>query len=161
MELLERLQGMRILEIGCNAGFLANIVAGVAKSVTCFDTNIHLIEIAQIAARHSQRSNLTASAVAFEDFIISEEFDAVLSFANHSTYDGNTRQSVEEYLVRCRSCLRPGGLFLFESHAPAYEGDGLIEVCRLIKKYFRVEHRAVMSYGTYLDHGRTFIVAQA
>jgi cyclopropane fatty-acyl-phospholipid synthase-like methyltransferase len=161
MTLRERLSGLTVLEIGCNAGFLANIIASVARSITCLDTNSHLIDIARTAARHSQKTNLTALPVAFEDFTSSEGFDAVLSFANHSTYDGNTRQSVEEYFLRCRSLLRPGGLFLFESHAPAYEGDDIIEVCRLIETHFQLEHRSVLNYGTYLDRGRTFIVGRA
>ncbi len=161
MMLRERLKGLKVLEIGCNAGFLANIVASVARSITCLDTNPYLVDIARIAARHLQRANLTALPVAFEDFTSVESFDAVLSFANHSTYDGNTRQSVEEYLRRCRSFLQPGGLFLFESHAPAYEGDDITEVCRLIEKHFHLEHRSVLNYGTYLDRGRTFIVGRA
>jgi spermidine synthase len=159
MRLRERLHGMDVLEIGGNTGFLANAVADVSQSVTCFDINPHLVNIARITAQHLGHDNINAIATAFEDFEVSRKYDAVLSFANHSTYDGNTRQTVEEYILRCRSLLRPGGLFLFESHPPAYEGDGLAEVCRIIESHFHVEQCSVLDYGTFLDQGRTFIVA--
>ncbi len=158
--LRQRLKGLDVLEIGCNAGFLANLVADVARSVTCLDINPHLVGIAGTVARHLGRSNLTPRVTAFEDFATGDRFDAVLSFANHSTFDGNTRQTVEAYLRRCRDFLRPDGLFLFESHSPAYEGEGLAEVCRLIELLFHVEQRSVPNYGSYLDRGRTFIVAR-
>ncbi len=160
MALRDRLRGLDVLEIGCNTGFLANAIADVARSVTCFDINPHLVDIAKSTARHLGRSNISASTAAFEDFDTSKRFDAVLSFANHSTYDGKTRQTVEEYLLRCLKLLRPGGLFLFESHSPDYEREGLLAVSNLILTLFKVDQSSVLNYGTFLDSGRTFIVGR-
>ena len=61
--------------------------------------------------------------------------------------------------VSCR--WESGGLFLFESHPPAFEKEGLEQVCELIEQYFRIEEKMVLNYGTYLDRGRTFVSARA
>jgi SAM-dependent methyltransferase len=160
MDLHRRLKDQEVLEIGCNTGFLSILVAETAKNISCIDINPYLIEIAKISADHIGCQNIQARAISFEEFSTPRKFDVVLSFANHSTYDGNTRQSVKEYLLRCSTLLRTGGLFLFESHSPEYEGDGLASVCKLIKQNFLIDEESVLNYGTFLDIGRTFIVAR-
>ncbi len=159
MRLDERLAGRSVLEIGCNTGFLSLSIAEIASRVIAFDINPHLIEIARLAAGHLGRDNVELQVSSFEDFAPYEQFDAVLSFANHSTYDGNTRQSIGEFFDKCSATTRPGGLLLFESHPPEHEGDGLEGVCALIGERFRIEERRVLEYGNYADRGRTFIVA--
>lgn len=159
--LLDHVAGKSVLDIGCNAGFLAVTLAKVAKDVTGFDINPFLIEAGNVAARVLQRDNVRLSAGAFEDMKLEGPYDVVMSLANHSTFDGQTRYSLNAYFDRCRSLLRPRGLFLFESHTPSFEGSGLAEVCDMIGARFRIKDRRVYDYGTYLDRGRTFIVAES
>lgn len=159
MRLRERLAGRRVLEIGCNSGFIALSIADVAAEVVGFDINPHLIGIAREAALSLKHQNLRFEVSTFEDFNESTTFDAVLSFANHSTYDGNTRQGIEEYFTRCRDLLAPGGLLLFESHTPSHEGDGLEGVIAVIGRLFAIHERHVLGSGSFLDRGRTFVVA--
>jgi len=160
MGLRELLKHKTVLEIGCNSGFLALSVADVAKHVVGFDVNGHLIEVARLAAAALGTSNAEFLPCSFEDFACRETFDAVLSFANHRTYDGNTRQPIGQYFRRCRELVKPGGLLLFESHPPAHEGQGLEGVCSIIEELFAVKERRVLEYGTFLDRGRTYIVAR-
>jgi 2-polyprenyl-3-methyl-5-hydroxy-6-metoxy-1,4-benzoquinol methylase len=160
MGLADRVAGRRVLEIGCNTGFVSLSIADVATQVTGFDLNPHLIDVADAAAEYLEIANVRFSVASFEDFSTEERFDTVLSFANHSTYDGNTSQSIEEYLRRCRDLLEPGGSLLFESHPPAHEGDGLEGVCALVAGLFEVQERRVLDYGSFLDGGRTFIDAR-
>jgi len=160
MGLRDRLAGLRVLEIGCNTGFVALSVADVAAEVVAFDINPHLVDIARTTAGYLGASNTRFDTCSFEDFTADAPFDAVLSFANHCTYDGNTRQNVEQYFTRCRDLLVPGGLLLFESHTPAYEGDGLPGVIETLGRWFTIREQRVLNVGTFLDRGRTFIVAQ-
>ncbi len=159
MGLRERLAGRTVLEIGCNTGFLTLALADVADRVIGFDVNPHLIDIARAGAAYLGAANVEFHVSAFEEFRPPCPVDAVLSFANHSTYDGNTRQPLEEYFGKCRALLEPGGLFLFESHPPEHEGAQLPVVRDIIADLFTLQEETVLDYGTFLDRNRTFIVA--
>jgi len=160
MELEKRLPGKRVLEIGCNAGFLSVALADFCDEVVGFDVNPHLIEIGEKAASFLEKKNCVLKVSSFEAFQAQGSFDVVLSFANHSTFDKNTKHSLEEYFEKCRDLLAPGGVLLFESHPPEYEGDGLQQVLAIIDRLFVIEERKTADYGTYLDRNRTFVVAR-
>src|SRR5439155_627214 len=120
--LKELLTGRSVLEIGCNAGFLSIAIAPSARRLVAFELNPYLIAIGELGADFLGFHNVEFSVAAFEDFTTDETFDDVLSFANHHTYDGNTRQSLAEYFERCHTLTRPGGRLIFESHPPEIEG---------------------------------------
>ena len=160
MKLAERCAGRTVLEIGCNSGFVAISIARRAERVVAFDVNPYHLEIGRLTAAHLGIDNIEFIESSFEDLDPSATFGAVLSFANHSTYDGNTRQSVQQFIERCCRHSAEDGLFVFESHPPAHEGDGLGEVCRLIDESFALEERRVLDYGSFLDRARTFSVSQ-
>lgn len=153
--------GKTVLDIGCNAGFLANALARDAESVTCLDFNPHLVSCAKAVADFLGNDNLVAFETPFETFRSEQKFDVVLSLANHSTFDGNTRLSLEQYFEKCLSHLRPGGTLVFESHTPEHEGDQINKVRALIDEAFEIEDSSVLQSGTFLDRGRTFIRATA
>ncbi len=155
----ELVEGRTVLEIGCNTGFLSLSIASAASSVFAFELNPHLIEIAETARRHLAIDNVEFAVSAFEDLTPSTGYEAVLSFANHHTYDGNTRQSLEQYFDRCRAFTAPGGRFVFESHPPELEGSGFAAVRALIEERFTIESESQPEYGTFLDRGRRLIVA--
>lgn len=159
MRLKELVAGKTVLEIGCNTGFVSLGIAATAASVTGFDINPYLIEVARAVAGHLGARNVRFEVSRFETWDDRAGYDAVLSFANHSTYDENTSQGIAEYFRRCASLVRPGGRFVFESHPPAHEGKGLAQVVREIERHFEISERRVLDYGTFLDRARTFIVA--
>lgn len=160
MGLRDLLRGKRVLEIGCNSGFLTLSVADVVERIVAFDINPHLIAIARAVAEYLGLFRASFAVSSFESFACDQGFDVVLSLANHSTYDGNTRQGLEEYFGRCRDLLAPGGLLVFESHPPQHEGKGLPRVIELVGSFFNVSERRILDYGTFLDRGRTFILAE-
>jgi len=160
MDLARRVAGRRVLEIGCNTGFLSLSIAANAGWVEGFDVNPFLVEVASTTANHLGATNVCFGVSAFESRPLDARFDVVLSFANHSTYDGNTRQSLGEYFDRCHALVEPGGWLLFESHPPAHEGSGLERVLALVADRFRIEEHRVIEDGTFLDRGRTFVAAR-
>jgi SAM-dependent methyltransferase len=160
MGLPERVRGKTVLEIGCNTGFISAALAGEATRIVGFDINPHLIEIARESALFLGVGNVEFQVSSFEDLKVEEAFDVVLSFANHSTYDKNTRQGPEAYFDRCLSLLKPGGTLLFESHPPAHEGEGLKAVLEMIHARVDVRECRVLEYGTFLDRGRTFAAGE-
>ena len=160
MELPKLLKGKQVLEIGCNTGFLSLSLAQHVGKIVGMELNPHLIDIAQRAQDYLNISNTTFEACSFEAYKSDVAFDAVLSFANHSTYDGKTAYSLKDFFSRCHSLTKPNGLLLFESHPPEHEGDGLEQVCSIIESLFDIEHRTVLQYGGFLDTNRTFIIAR-
>lgn len=160
MELPKLLSGKRVLEIGCNTGFLTLSVTEYCSSITGFDPAPHLVEIAKNTAQYLNVKNAKFEVSSFENFSTDERFEVIISFANHSTYDGNTEQSLISYFDRCASLMVPEGLFLFESHPPEHEGDGLSMVCDLINERFKIQTQTVLQYGSFLDRNRTFIIAE-
>ena len=160
MGLNEIVAGKTVFEIGCNTGFLSLSIADAAAEVTGFDINSHLIAVAEAVAEYQGASHVNFASSRFEDWSDAARYDVVLSFANHSTYDENTSQGIDEYFDRCAAHTNDGGLLVFESHPPAHEGDGLDGVCRSIEQHFKIETRRVLEYGSFLDNGRTFIVAR-
>lgn len=157
--LKELVKGRNALEIGCNTGFLTLAIAPEAARVVAFELNPYLIAIAQAGADFLDVHNVEFAVAAFEDFEADETFDDVLSFANHHTYDGNTRQSLEEYFARCHELTRPGGRLIFESHPPEIEGAHFGETVKIIERFYDIERSEVHDYGTFLDKNRRFIVA--
>jgi SAM-dependent methyltransferase len=155
----ELVSGRSVLEIGCNTGFLSIAIAPSARRVVAFELNPYLIEIGKLGANFLRVRNVEFSVAAFEDFGGDDTFDDVLSFANHHTYDGNTRQPLAEYFERCHALTRPGGRLVFESHPPEIEGAHFAETVRIIERLYDIEYNVVHDYGTFLDRNRRFIVA--
>jgi SAM-dependent methyltransferase len=158
-DLLELVKDRTVLEIGCNTGFLTLSIASAAARVVGVELNPYLVAIARAGADFLGVHNARFEVAAFEDFESDELFDDVLSFANHHTYDGNTRQSLAEYFERCHALTRPGGRLIFESHPPEIEGMHFDETLKIIERFYDIEQNAVHDYGTFLDKNRRFVVA--
>lgn len=158
-DLRQLVEGRTVLEIGCNTGFLSLAIADSADRVVAFELNPYLIAIGKAGARYAGVDNVDFLVAAFEDFSTDEQFDDVLSFANHHTYDGNTRQSLEEYFDRCHALTKPGGRLIFESHPPELEGAEFGKTIAIIAERFDIQRSEVHEYGTFLDKGRRFLVA--
>lgn len=159
-DLRTHVEGKKVLEIGCNAGFQALMLRDVASEVYGFDLNPHIVGIGQAVREHLGADNITLAVGAFEELELADEaWDVVLSFANHSTYDGNTRQSIKDYFERCARLVKPGGKLLFESHPPLLEKDRLKDVLALLGELFEIGEPRVGNFGTFLDRERTFAVA--
>lgn len=160
MELEKITEGKSVIDIGCNSGFLALSLAKGAKHIIGMDIHPDLISVGNLVAHYLGNKNVQLFVSTFEDFVVRENVDVILSCANHSTFDGNTKQSLEEYFDKCKSLLKPGGLLIFESHHPQYEGgDALERVCQIIGERFKIQTRQILKQGTFFDQGRTFLVA--
>ena len=153
--------GKRVLDIGCNAGFLSLAIAQSARQVVAFDVNPFMVAIAQRTADHLRMRNCTFRTTAFESFDDQgDRFDVVASFANHSTWDRNTAHAPRQYFTHCAAVLDPAGVLLFESHHPDYESEEAVEgIVEIMRERFTIGARMKTSTGGRYDRGRTFIVA--
>lgn len=160
MNLKELVQGKSVLEIGCNTGFLTLCMAPNAKKIVGMDVNPYLIQIAKQVAQYLKVENVDFQVSSFEAFHTNETFEVVLSFANHATYDKNTKQGLTEYFQKCRSFLCPEGLFLFESHPKDLEEQHEENTFQNLQEQFKVLNREELIYGTPLDLSRFFVTAR-
>ena len=160
MNLNKIVKNKTVLEIGCNSGFIACSIASNTKSVVAFDIMEDLIKLANEVKAYKNIKNIIFYKSSFEKLNIKKKFDVILSFANHSTYDNQTKQTLSQYFKKCFDLCNKNGYLLFESHPPVYEGENLKKAIFTIKKFFIIKKQKVLNYGSFLDRGRTFIVAQ-
>jgi SAM-dependent methyltransferase len=160
MELPGRVAGQHVLEIGSNTGFISCQIAAAARRVDACEIAPHLVGISNEVAAFNNICNCSFNLSSFEEFPEETIYDSIISFANHSTYDGNTHHSFSEYLAKCRRMLVPGGKLLFESHPLQHEGRSKEEIVSSLQECFVVESSQVLDYGTFLDRNRLFIVAR-
>jgi hypothetical protein len=86
----------------------------------------------------------------------------VLSFANHSTWDGNMTMALDAYFEKLRALLVEGGLLFFESHHPVLENDTqLRDTLQVMGKYFVLDVPRKLTEGSAWDRGRSFVRAVA
>lgn len=159
--LQELIYKKELLEIGCNSGFLTTLMAPYAEKVTAFDINPFIVEMGIAVASSKGITNIDFQVTSFEKFVKTQTFDTILSFANHSTFDGNTVNNSDEFFLNCKNMLRPNGLLIFESHHPQYEDEQALEkTVNVMKKYFSIKARQIIKYGTFFDSGRTLILGE-
>lgn len=105
------LAGLRILDVGCGGGFLAEALARAGADVSAVDRSLPTIEAAR---RHAASAKLAidyrsadALALPYE----AGEFDAVIS----SDFLEHVSDRLERVLAEQARVLRPGGLLGFET----------------------------------------------
>ena len=160
MHIGEALSNKRVLEIGCNVGFLSLTLACETTAYVAFDNNPFLIDIASLTQKTMNSQSVTFQVADVEEFHSDQQFDVVLSFANHSTWDGNMRLTLPAYFSKIQGLLVPGGKLYFESHHPALENAVRVEqTLQVMQRYFTIRERRILKKGSAWDRGRTFVVA--
>lgn len=161
LKLRERLKGMSVLDIGSNTGFVLLSASDEIKRGVGIEFNPYLVRTAGEVRDHLGADQMEFVAGAFEDFKTDERFDAVLSLANHSTYDGNTKHDLDSYFGKVSEMLNDGGQILFESHPPKIEpSEKLKNTLSVIEQYFEVEERPAVSMTRFLDKDRTYVIGR-
>jgi SAM-dependent methyltransferase/tRNA A-37 threonylcarbamoyl transferase component Bud32 len=101
-----------VLDIGCNTGFVSMMLAPFVRRIYGVDATKSLIQIARLTAHFLGHANCQYECVEFTRFETSEQFDVVLDLAAH----GWINLTFEAFLAKVDRLLKPGGLFVIESH---------------------------------------------
>jgi SAM-dependent methyltransferase len=162
MNIASALVNRSVLEIGCNSGFLSMTLAPGTRRYVAFDNNPYLIDIAKLAQRELGDGQVDFSVDTIEAFALIKRFEVVLSFANHSTWDGNMTLPLDAYFEKIRTLLVEGGLLFFESHHPVLENDSqLRNTLQVMGRHFLLDAPRKLTEGSAWDRGRTFVRAVA
>lgn len=162
--LRKTLAGKNILDIGTNSGFLLLSLAKVIKGGFGIDVNPYLIATADLVRDYQENQNIKFQAIGFEEYLqqAADKFDCVLSLANHSTYDGNTKQNINSYFQGIHRLLEPGGMLIFESHPPQLEPEEKLELTlSVMKEYFVFDEIHQFEFTGFLDKSRIYVFAEA
>ena len=162
LELRRLVKGRRVLDIGSNTGFLLLSLADDIESGVSIEFNPYLVKTADAVRRHKGADNVKFLTTAFEDYSGQDEnFDLVLSLANHSTYDGNTKQTVDAYFGKIHDILPADGVLIFESHPPKIEpAEKLASTIDIISRWFEIQSSPKVQLTAFLDRDRTYVVAR-
>jgi SAM-dependent methyltransferase len=138
------LEGKRVLELGCAAGGLTELLVGAGASVVAVDLHPRLIERAR--ARLGEGAEFRVADISKPmPFLESGSFDVVTaSLVLHYLEDWTTP------LREAARVLRPGGLLLISTHHPTND----VEVSDPPAPYFET----VLLTDTWRKGGRDFTV---
>jgi SAM-dependent methyltransferase len=150
------------LDIGSNCGFFSLHMSKFVGHIDGVEINPHLVAIANDTRDFLKIKNATFHNIEFERFNLQNKYDLVLSFANDSTIDDNTKITFEEYIKKIVSHLKKDGILLFESQAIDAVVPGTFEIKRkILRSFFRiVEDRMVDSEYPLNVPQRIFLVLQ-
>lgn len=114
-------EGMTVLDVGCNVGFLAMAVAERVKHLDAVELNPYLVAIGKDVSTFLGIENVSFHQMDFLEFKSSGKYDLIMSFANHKTIDGNMDPDLRDYFLRLYDMLEDDGVLLFETHQ--YDND--------------------------------------
>lgn len=128
----------RILDMGCNAGFMAIITCyRTGAHVDGLDINPYMIEVGEVVAQYLRLSSrVKLSAERIQDFKAELPYDVVFSFATHWTDDEQYRVSYREHFDRIADYLKPGGILVFESHSADLLNPDYLPAMKELEKIF-------------------------
>jgi len=163
LSLKEIAAGKEIIDIGSNAGFLVFSLRNEITSAIGIEYNPYLCEQANAVADYlGVKGKCLFENSSFENYDSKgKKFDIVLSLANHSTYDGNTTQSLDDYFKKIQRLLHPDGIMIFESHPPNLDTDEKVKlIMEIMDKYFEIELLKVKPLKNFLDVDRFYVCAK-
>ncbi len=162
LNLSKIIQHKKVLDIGCNSGFVLLETENHYESAIGIDYNLQLIEIANKVKDH-----LEANKIEFicDDFLTynfqNKKFDVILSLANHSTFDEGIKDT-SLYFQKIENLLEKDGILIFEGHHPQYESVEKFEKIKvfLLEKYNLLEE-GKYNVSNFYDNGRNYLVLKS
>tara|TARA_R110002096_G_scaffold152214_6_gene315222 strand:- start:3413 stop:4183 length:771 start_codon:yes stop_codon:yes gene_type:complete len=107
-----RLEGARVLDVGCGGGILSEALAGLGATVTGIDANADLIAVAQLHAANAGIGNLSYECTDVEAF----------TAAHAASFDIVTCMELLEHVPQpalmveaCQACVVPDGSVFFST----------------------------------------------
>ncbi|MFT0531213.1 class I SAM-dependent methyltransferase [Castellaniella hirudinis] len=157
---------MHVLEIGCNNGFMALEIARHVDHVKAIEFNPYLVEIGRITSAEFQQKNVHFEVADFPIWETNEQYDIVISFANHCTIDGNLSMDFEDYIAKIWKITKHDGYFLFETHnvfgpgtgKPGDDGD-LDKKFDIVECYFEyIDSKMTQRFIPKYDIDKLFVI---
>ena len=160
LKINEFTENKKILDIGCNTGFLSMSIDPKYNKLVGIDHHQISINVANLVKDYLSFNKVDFLNENFNNFVFDDNFDVIFSLANHSTEDKGIIDT-DSYFKKINQLLNNKGFLFIESHHPQTEKS--IEFEKKISdfiKYFNYEilHKNKYECINFYDNGRTFYI---
>lgn len=138
-----------ILDVGGNVGMFSSYVSQFVKKIDIVEFDKALAEIAKDVILYLQINNVNVFNIDFKQFKSENEYDLIFSFAIHKWIG----ESIDSYVNRLLSFLKPGGTILMESH-PGITGQHTLDDFLLTNPRINILKSGITD--DHLGHLRSF-----
>ena len=150
------LKNSKFLDIGTNVGSIPLSINNEFKFGIGIDHNEITIKVAQEIQNYLKISNLKFFKGDFLNYTFEENFDVILSLANHSTFDEGIKDT-NAYFDKINSLLNKNGILIIESHNPSFEkSEDYTKIINHLKNFYNIIEYGVYDFGNFYDKGRIF-----
>ncbi|MDB3889161.1 class I SAM-dependent methyltransferase [Candidatus Pelagibacter sp.] len=150
----------KILDIGCNTGFLSMSIKPIYKKLVGIDHHQISINIANLVRDYLSMNKVHFLHENFNYFKFDDTFDVIFSLANHSTKDKGIIDT-NFYFKKIDQLLNNKGLLFIESHHPQIEKNSEFKkkVSDFINNYnYKILYKNKYNCKNFYDYGRTFYI---
>lgn len=150
-------KGKRILDIGTNTGFLLFQIDNNFDSCDGIDWNPVLINVANKVKNYLKINNIYFYCENFLNFNFNQNYDVILSLANHTTFDGGIKD-YEEYFNKIFKILKINGLLVLESHHISIESpDKFKQIIKYLLPNYNIIKELNYKFFNYADDNRQIL----
>lgn len=120
-------ENYKVLDIGCNSGFLDMAISGLAANVTGIEYDSSLVSIAECVKEYLEIENCVFVNADFNDWYKENEerYEVIFSFAIHHWLN----LKPEDYIDRLDKLLKTKGFIFIESHDLTRKEDNEYDDC--------------------------------
>lgn len=147
-----------VLDIGSNIGaILMNTKCSFKKGIGV-EYNKYLVQISNELKNYLNLYNCEFYCDDFNKIQFNNQFDVVLSLANHHTFDKNI-SNTDMYFNKIYNLLKKNGVLIFESHSPLYEKEkDLTLILDKLKINYDIIENGIYKFGNFFDLNRKFFI---
>ena len=150
------LKNSKFLDIGTNIGSIPLSINNEFKFGIGIDHNEITIKVAQEVQNYLKINNLKFIKDDFLNYTFNENFDVILSLANHSTFDEGIMDT-NTYFKKINSLLNKNGILIIESHNPLFEKvEDHLKIINNLKNFYKIIESGIYDFGNFYDKGRVF-----
>tara|TARA_B100000902_G_C27204755_1_gene861006 strand:- start:537 stop:1229 length:693 start_codon:yes stop_codon:yes gene_type:complete len=158
LELEKYTYNKSILDIGTNVGGILLNIKNDFKKALGIEHNPKLIEIANLISEYLKFNNIQFLSEDFNTYNFSENFDVVLSLANHRTYDKGITDT-ENYFKKIDNIISKDGILFLESHPSLYEKKEDFEsLVKNLENKYTIIKKDSYDFGNIFDSSRRYCV---
>ena len=150
----------KILDIGCNTGFLSMSIKPDYNKLVAIDHHQISINIANLVKDYLGMNKVHFLHGDFNKFLFDDTFDLIFSLANHHTEDKGITDT-DSYFKKINQLLNEKGILIVESHHPKIEKSNEFEkkISDFTKNFnYEILYKNKYKCSNFYDDGRIFYI---